>query len=64
MEGFAAQPGMQLSSDNPAQRRAPAEPYGNRYYMGFETRHCPDWPNRPEFPFTVVTPSTQHEVTV
>jgi aldose 1-epimerase len=33
--------------------------------MSFETQHYPDSPNRPEFPSTVVTPSTPlHEVTV
>src|SRR5439155_1004189 len=39
--------------------------FADRYTMSFETQHYPDSPNRPEFPSTVVTPSTPlHEVTV
>ena len=67
MEVFTTQPGMQLYSDN-VTRTTPGKggkPYGNRYSMSFETQHYPDSPNRPEFPSTVVTPSTPlHEVTV
>jgi aldose 1-epimerase len=67
MEVFTTQPGMQLYSDN-VTRTVPGKggkPYGNRYAMSFETQHYPDSPNRPEFPSTVVTPSTPlHEVTV
>ncbi len=67
MEVSTTQPGIQLYSDN-VTRVAPGKggkPYGNRYSMSFETQHYPDSPNRPEFPSTVVTPSTPlHEVTV
>ena len=67
MEVFTTQPGMQLYSDN-VTRTTPGKggkPYGNHYSMSFETQHYPDSPNRPEFPSTVVTPSTPlHEVTV
>ncbi len=67
MEVFTTQPGMQLYSDN-VTRTTPGKGgklYGNRYAMCFETQHYPDSPNRPEFPSTVVTPSTPlHEVTV
>jgi aldose 1-epimerase len=67
MDVFTTQPGMQLYSDN-VTRTTPGKggkPYGNRYSMSFETQHYPDSPNRPEFPSTVVTPSTPlHEVTV
>jgi len=67
MDVFTTQPGMQLYSDN-VTRTVPGKggkPYGNHYSMSFETQHYPDSPNRPEFPSTVVTPSTPlHEVTV
>ena len=67
MEVSTTQPGMQLYSDNvtrPTTGKG-GKPYGNRYAMSFETQHYPDSPNRPEFPSTVVTPSTPlHEVTV
>jgi aldose 1-epimerase len=67
MEVFTTQPGMQLYSDNVTRTTLGkrGKPYGNRYSMSFETQHYPDSPNRPEFPSTVVTPSTPlHEVTV
>ena len=66
MEVFTTEPGMQLYSDN-VTGTVPGKggkPYGNHYSMSFETQHYPDSPNRPEFPSTVVTPSTPlHEVT-
>ena len=67
MEVLTTQPGMQLYSDNVTRTTLGkrGKPYGNRYSMSFETQHYPDSPNRPEFPSTVVTPSTPlHEVTV
>lgn len=67
MEVFTTQPGMQLYSDNVTRTTLGkrGKPYGNRYSMSFETQHYPDSPNRPEFPSTMVTPSTPlHEVTV
>jgi aldose 1-epimerase len=67
MEVFTTQPGMQLYSDNVTRTTTGKDGklYGNRYAMSFETQHYPDSPNRPEFPSTVVTPSTPlHEVTV
>ena len=67
MEVLTTQPGMQLYSDNVTRTTTGkgGKPYGNHYSMSFETQHYPDSPNRPEFPSTVVTPSTPlREVTV
>jgi aldose 1-epimerase len=67
MEVFTTQPGMQLYSDNVTRTTTGkgGKTYGNRYAMCFETQHYADSPNRPEFPSTVVAPSTPlHEVTV
>jgi aldose 1-epimerase len=67
MDVLTTQPGMQLYSDNVTRTTTGkgGKPYGNHYSMSFETQHYPDSPNRPEFPSTVVTPSTPlREVTV
>ena len=67
MDVSTTQPGMQIYTDNIARPVAGkgGKPYGNHFAVSFETQHYPDSPNRPEFPSTVVTPSTPlHEVTV
>ena len=61
------QPGMQVYTDNIARPVAGkgGKLYGNHFAVSFETQHYPDSPNRPEFPSTVVSPSTPlHEVTI
>ena len=67
MEVSTTQPGMQIYTDNIARpvTGKGGKSYGNHFAVSFETQHYPDSPNRPEFPSTVVTPSTPlHEVTV
>jgi len=67
MDVLTTQPGMQLYSNNVVRSTTgkSGKSYGSHSSMSFETQHYPDSPNRPEFPSTVVTPSTPlHEVTV
>ncbi|MEQ1911801.1 MAG: galactose-1-epimerase, partial [Vicinamibacterales bacterium] len=67
MEVSTTQPGIQIYTDNIARPVAGkgGKSYGNHFAVSFETQHYPDSPNRPEFPSTVVTPSTPlHEMTV
>jgi aldose 1-epimerase len=67
MDVLTTQPGMQLYSNNVVRPTVGkgGRSYGSHSSMSFETQHYPDSPNRPEFPSTVVTPSTPlHEVTV
>lgn len=67
MDVSTTQPGMQLYSTNVTRTTTGkgGKTYGMHAAMCLETQHFPDSPNRPEFPSTVITPSTPlHEVTV
>ena len=67
MEVSTTQPGVQVYTNNVARPTTGkgGRQYGNHSAICFETQHYPDSPNHPEFPSTVVTPSSPlHEVTV
>jgi len=67
MEVLTTQPGIQVYTTNVGRPTIGkgGKPYGNHAAICLETQHYPDSPNRPEFPSTVITPTTPlHEVTV
>ena len=67
MQVSTTQPGVQIYTTNVARSTTGkgSKPYSNHFAVCFETQHYPDSPNRPEFPSTMVTPSTPlHEVTL
>jgi len=60
MEVSTTQPGIQLYTNNVMRATIGkgGKSYGNHSAICFETQHYPDSPNRPEFPSTILRPST------
>jgi aldose 1-epimerase len=63
LEILTTEPGVQVYSANHLDGSLTGtggRPYGRRDGLALETQHCPDSPNRPEFPSTVLRPG--HEL--